>query len=305
MFVIFHREYEYDINDQRSIAQIFLCTRIFLCIRLLFRLSLSFNFSAFDFSFLGILGFVTHLLQLFSLFFCFLSFFLVFQILLFFFPWPVDDIDIFVHHLCQRRIRFIQVNIIGMQCLDSGVFEPNSNRSFDDADRSFQRILARHDYLSFSCSFPDFQIFQIEQFPIFVSAYKDKRFSFMQKHICHHISFFQVDGFDSSSSLTHRSEIAALEKQHPSLFGDDADIIRLIHGLYTDNSFLVGKLHDDSREFFERENELFLDLLNAVLIGQEDQMLIVKMQRFGEDDLSFESEMLIEIQCILLHDKAS
>lgn len=134
---------------------------------------------------------------------------------------------------------------------------------------------------------------------------EDERLALMQEHVRDFIAFLELYSLDASSGLSHRPEITALEEEHPSMFRYDAYVVRIVHRFDAHNLLFVRKLHDDRREFLEGQYQLLLDLLAAILIGEEYQMMIIEMQRLREDDLSFESEMLVEVQCVLLHGKAS
>lgn len=127
----------------------------------------------------------------------------------------------------------------------------------------------------------------------------------MQEYVCYFITFLELDSFDSSSGLSHRSEVTTLKEQHPSMFSQNTDMISFIYCFNTQYFFFVSKLHNHGRKLFERKYQFFFDFFAAILIGKEDKMLIVKMERFGKYDLAFESEVFVEIQRILFHHKAS
>jgi len=197
------------------------------------------------------------------------------------------------------------MDVIGMQRLDSGIFEPDFDSSFDDADSAFKDLFSCHDYLAFSRSLPYLEIFEIEQFTVLVRVDEDERFAFMQEHIRHFIAFLKLYRFDSAGGLSHRSEIATLEKQHPPVFRDDSYIVRIVDGFHAQDFFILRKFHDDGRELLEWKHQFFLYLFAAVLIGKEDKMMIIEVKRLGEDNLPFESEMFVQIQRILFHHKTS
>ncbi|MEI7558090.1 MAG: hypothetical protein WCJ45_04650 [bacterium] len=138
-----------------------------------------------------------------------------------------------------------------MQGLYIAILKSYPDSSFDDTDSTFEDFLASHNDLTFPSSFPYLEIFEIKEFTVLVCMDKDKRFSFMQKHIRYLISFLEFDRFDTSSGLTHRSEINALEEKHPSVFGQDTDIVRIIYCFDTQDFFFISKFHNDSREFLE------------------------------------------------------
>lgn len=143
------------------------------------------------------------------------------------------------------------MDVIGMQGLDSAILESDPDRSFYDADSTFKDFFTGHDNLSLSCSLSYFEIIKIKEFSILVGMNQDKWFSLMQEHISHFITFLKFNGFDSSCSLSHRSEIAALVEEHPSMFGQDTDIISIIYRFHTQDFFFLCKFHDYSREFLE------------------------------------------------------
>lgn len=138
-----------------------------------------------------------------------------------------------------------------MQGLYDAILESDPDGSFDDAYSTFEYFIACHDDLTFPCSFPDLEIFQIKEFSILIGMDKDEWFAFMQEHISYFIAFLEFDGFDASCSLSHRSEISALEEEHPSMFGQNADIIGIIHRFDAEDLLFISKLHDDGREFLE------------------------------------------------------
>ena len=119
-----------------------------------------------------------------------------------------------------------------MQGFDIAIFESDPDRSFDDAYSSFQYLFSGHDYLTFSCSLPYFQILEIQELSILVCVDEDKRLSFVQENIRYFISFLQFDSFDSSSGFPHRSEIAAFEEQHPSVLSYYTYIIGIVYCFY-------------------------------------------------------------------------
>ena len=131
-------------------------------------------------------------------------------------------------------------------------FKSNSDCSFDDTNSSLQGIFSCHNYLSLSCSFPNFKIFKIKKFTILVSMNQDKGLFLMKKHIGYFISFLEFNSLDSSSRLSHRSQVTTLEEKHPSLLSNDSYIIGIIDCLHRNNFFFECKFHNHRRKFFER-----------------------------------------------------
>lgn len=138
-----------------------------------------------------------------------------------------------------------------MKCLDITILESDSDCSFDNTDSTFQYLFSGHDYLAFPCSLPYFEIFKIEQLTILVCMDEDEWLTLMQEHIRYFVAFLEFYGFDSSSSLSHRSEVAAFEEQHPSVLRHYTYIVGIIHCFYTQYLFLVSEFHDDGRELLE------------------------------------------------------
>ena len=117
----------------------------------------------------------------------------------------------------------------------------------------------------------------------------------MQKHIGNLIPLLKLNRFHSSSGLSHWSDIIGFEKEHSSLLSKYSDIISVIDWQNSTDFFSWLKSHNRSREFFEAQNEFFFGLFDTILIREEYEVVILKMQGLGKNDLSFESELLFEI----------
>ena len=96
---------------------------------------------------------------------------------------------------------------------------------------------------------------------------KNKWFTLMQKHISYFITLLEFYRFNSSSGFPHRSEVATLEKEHPSMFSENTDIIRIVNRFYTQYFFPICKLHDYGWKLFERKYKFFVNFFGTILIG--------------------------------------